>query len=237
MLKMKANNTSWEEIAACLPGRTVTACKKQYSNVMCRNRKRLLSQSKKGSSQSKRKIDDDIDDYGHTTKTRLSHQEDSENSSAKRARGLSNTGRDSSHEPSKANISETVTSGDNWTASHDSLIRKMKENNASWKAIAACLPGRTVDACKAHYYSLIRNKSSKRSNRDVAVNGRVTGSKATLACAGASKRAHSFKDTKTGATSCRHRKKKRTEMPPRWTEEDRRLVQASYLSSCPRWHL
>jgi hypothetical protein len=33
-----------------------------------------------------------------------------------------------------------------------------------------------------------------------------------------------------------HRKRKRTEKPTLWTDEDRRLVQASYLISCPRWH-
>ncbi len=126
-----------------------------------------------------------------------------------------------------------------WTASQDDVLFKMKANNTSWREIAACLPGRTAAACRMHY-SDKRKKSPKRKRGDFAnksVNGTTNGSKATNACNETSQQAPSTKDAKTGAASRRHRKKKRTDRPPRWTEQDRRLVQASYLTSCPRWHV
>lgn len=137
-----------------------------------------------------------------------------------------------------------------WTMEENNVLKMKRAQGLSWDEIAEILPGTTPGGCQRQYQILL--ETLKQAPTVTSKLSRTTkvrwSSKEDLLLRQKKVEGLSWDEIvkffpKRSSDACRshykaciqRRKRKRNYKRHRWSERDRRLVQASYLTSFPRW--
>ena len=217
LARRRRPDLTWAEIAALLPGnRSLSDCYNRYHSKSLLKKGTVPSRNPKG-------------------RPRKTPQPDSE-----------------------ARIVGQSSSNAIWTTQENDILKRNNAKGLSWEEVARLLPEKSWRECKQQYEKLQTTvkdtptssipMSDARSPSPMPKNGapidwEVKQPQSDALCEPDEEEATSSTNpdepmTKDMAlTNNGHRKnrKRRYRDAPRWTEDDRRLVQSSYLLSLPRW--